>query len=188
MGGRDKPLLAFAGATLLDHVLAALAGQGSPILLSANGDPARFARFGLPVLPDLVPDQPGPLAGLLAGLEWLELHAPATRWLVTVPADTPFLPRDLVARLHAARHAAGAALACAESAGRAHPVVALWPAGLGPELRHALVRDGVRRVGAFAARHSLALARFEADPDPFANLNTPAEIAAAEVGSDARGC
>lgn len=180
MGGADKALLPFAGTTLLDHVLGRVAGQGAPLLLSANGDPARFARFGLPVLPDPVGNWPGPLAGILAGLEWLATHAPATAWLVSVPADTPFLPPDLVPRLQAARVAAAAVLACAESGGRLHPVVGLWPVRLASELRQALLGEGLRRVEAWATRYPLARATFAAQPyDPFLNLNTPAELRAA---------
>ena len=176
MGGADKPLLPLAGTTLLEHVLARMAGQGAPILLSANGDPARFAHLGLPVLADPLPGHPGPLAGLLAGMEWLAAHAPATTCLVSVPADTPFLPRDLVARLQAARAAAAATLACAESGGRMHPVIGLWPVRLAPELRQALATEGLRRVGAWAGRYTLARAVFSASPDPFLNVNTPEQL------------
>ena len=183
MGGGDKALRPFRDATLLDQVLARLAGQSArPTLLSANGDPARFARFGLPVLPDAVPDFAGPLAGVLAGMEWALAHAPDATDLVTVPTDSPFLPRDLVARLLAARDAAGAELACAASAGRVHPVVALWPVGLAPSLRRALVEERLRRVRLWMERFRLVQAEFAADPvDPFLNVNTLAELAAADV-------
>lgn len=181
MGGADKPLLPFADTTLLEHVLSRMAGQGAPTLLSANCDPSRFARFGLPVLADPLPDHPGPLAGLLAGMEWLVARAPAATCLVSVPADTPFLPTDLVARLQAARATAGTTLACAASGGRVHPVIGLWPVRLAPQLRQALVMEGVRRVGAWAARHSLARAEFPVSPDPFLNINTAEELRDAEA-------
>ena len=186
MGGADKPLLPFAGTTLLERVLSRMAGQGAPTLLSANGDPARFARIGLPVLADALPDHPGPLAGLLAGMEWLAAHAPATTCLVSVPVDTPFLPTNLIARLQAARVDVGTTLACAASGGRVHPVIGLWPVRLAPELRQALVLEGVRRVGAWAARHSLAWAEFPASPDPFLNINTPEELRGAEASGRLR--
>ncbi|WP_052945282.1 NTP transferase domain-containing protein, partial [Acidisphaera rubrifaciens] len=130
MGGGDKALCPFAGATLLDRVLARMAGQGGPVLLNANGDPARFARFGLTVVADTVPDHPGPLAGLLAGMEWAARHAPGIADVLSVPTDTPFLPPDLAQRLAAARAAAGAEVAITASGGRTHPVVGLWPVRL----------------------------------------------------------
>ncbi len=182
MGGGDKALRPFGGATLLDRVLARMAGQGSRILLSANGDPARFARFGLPVLPDTVPDYPGPLAGVLAGMEWLLANAPGTADLVTVPTDAPFLPADLVDRLLLARDMEGAELACAVSAGRMHPVAGLWPARLASDLRRALTGEHLRRVDRWTARFPLARAVFAAEPvDPFLNVNTPEDLAAAEA-------
>jgi molybdopterin-guanine dinucleotide biosynthesis protein A len=181
MGGGDKALLPFGGATLLDEVLGRIAAQGSRMLLSANGDPARFARFGLPVLADPLPDHPGPLAGVLAGLEWLREHAPAATELVTVPTDTPFLPHDLVARLAAARGREDADLACAASGGRLHPVIGLWPVRLAVALRAALAEEGLRRVGEFAARFRRVSVAYETDPvDPFVNVNTPSELAEAE--------
>jgi molybdopterin-guanine dinucleotide biosynthesis protein A len=176
MGGGDKALRPFGGATLLDHVLARLAGQGLRIVLNANGDPARFARFGLPVLADTVPGHPGPLAGVLAGMEWVLAHAPGATHLVTVPTDCPFVPTDLVARLTAAR----AEMACAESGGQAHPVVGLWPVRLAPLLRRALVEQGMRGVASWTAQFPLARVAFAAEPiDPFFNVNTPEDLAVA---------
>jgi molybdopterin-guanine dinucleotide biosynthesis protein A len=180
MGGGDKALRPFGASTLLDHVVARLAGQGSRIVLNANGDPARFARFGLPVVPDPVPGHPGPLAGILAGMEWARTAAPGTADLVTVPTDTPFVPTDLVARLMQGRDAAGAALASAESGGRLHPVVGLWPVRLAPLLRQAMMREGMRGVTSWAARFTLARVGFAANQiDPFFNVNTPEDLAAA---------
>ncbi len=183
MGGGDKALRRFGNATLLDQVLVRIAGQQARcIVLNANGDPARFARFGLPVLPDTVPDHPGPLAGVLAGMEWMVANMPNTVDMVTVPTDSPFLPTDLVDRLLTARDAAGADMACAASAGQAHPVTALWPVRLAPQLRHALVEERVRRVDHWTARFKLVQAEFAADPvDPFLNVNTREELAAAEA-------
>jgi molybdenum cofactor guanylyltransferase len=182
MGGGDKALRPFGGTTLLDHVLARMAGQGEPIVLNANGDPARLARFGRPVLPDSVPDHPGPLAGVLAGMEWVAANAPGTADLVTVPTDSPFLPTDLVDRLIQARNAAGADIACAASAGQAHPVAGLWPVRLAPLLRRALVEEGLRRVDRWTARFALVHVAFPAEPfDPFLNVNTPDDLAAAEA-------
>ena len=183
LGGGDKALRAFGQTTLLDHVLARLAGQPArALVLNANGDPARFARFGLPVLPDTIPGHPGPLAGVLAGMEWVRAHDPGTADLVTVPTDSPFLPTDLVDRLAAARNAAGADMACAASSGRAHPVAALWPVRLAPELRRALVEEQLYRIDRWTARFNLVQVEFGTDPvDPFLNVNTPDELAAAEA-------
>jgi molybdopterin-guanine dinucleotide biosynthesis protein A len=182
MGGGDKALRPFGGTTLLDHVLARMAGQGGPLVLTANGDAAHLARFGRPVLPDSVPDHPGPLAGVLAGMEWVAANAPGTADLVTVPTDSPFLPTDLVDRLIQARNAAGAEIACAASAGQAHPVVGLWPVRLARLLRRALVEEGLHRVDRWTARFALVHVRFPTEPvDPFLNVNTPDDLASAEA-------
>jgi molybdopterin-guanine dinucleotide biosynthesis protein A len=181
MGGGDKALRPFGGTTLLDHVLARMAGQGSRIVLNANGDPARMARFGLPVLPDSVPDHPGPLAGVLAGMEWVLTHAPDTADLVTVPTDSPFLPTNLVDRLIQERDEAGTEMACATSGGQVHPVVGLWPVRLAPLLRRALVEERLFRIDRWTARFALAHVVFVTDPfDPFLNVNTPEDLEAAE--------
>jgi molybdopterin-guanine dinucleotide biosynthesis protein A len=180
MGGGDKALRMLGEATLLDHVLARLAAQGSRIVINANGDPARFARFGLPVVPDPLPDHPGPLAGVLAGMLWAA-GFPGCTDLVSVPSDSPFIPRDLVSRLCAARDAAGAEVACASSLGRVHPVVGLWPVRLAPVLRQALA-DGTRRIGSWAARFRLVEVAFAAEPvDPFFNANSPDDLLAAKA-------
>lgn len=180
MGGGDKPLQPLGSRPLLAHVIDRLAPQVPALAISANGNPARFAAFGLPVLADSVADFPGPLAGILAGMEWARWLDPAIRDIVTVPGDAPFLPQDLVARLVAARDAAGADIACAASAGQVHPVAALWPVRLHDALHQAL-DEGLRKVTDFTARHRLALAEFAADPvDPFLNVNTPDDLAAAE--------
>lgn len=182
MGGGDKALRPFGGTTLLDHVLARMQGQGGPIVLNANGDPARLARFGLPVLPDTVPDHPGPLAGVLAGMEWVLANAPGTADLVTVPTDSPFLPVDLVDRLIQTRDAAGAEMACAASGGQVHPVVGLWPVRLAPLLRKALVEEHLHRIDRWTARFALVHVPFPTAPfDPFLNVNTPDDLVAAEA-------
>jgi len=180
MGGGDKALRPLGDTTLLDHVLARLAGQGSHIVLNANGDAARFARFGLPVIADPLPDQPGPLAGILAGMLWAAAHVLGCTDLVSVPCDSPFIPRDLAARLLAARDAADAELACAVSLGRTHPVIGLWPLRLAPSLSTALQSEGVRRVDAWTARFRVAQVPFAAAPvDPFFNANQPEDLAQA---------
>lgn len=181
MGG-DKPLQELAGRPLLAHVAARLAPQVDAVILNANDDPARYAAFGLPVAADPVPDFAGPLAGILAGMDWARANRPETAALLSVPADAPFLPRDLAVRMMAARDRAGAEIACAASGGQLHPVVGLWPLALRDDLRHALIADGVRRMTDYTARHHMAQAAFGTDPvDPFFNVNTPADLAAAEA-------
>lgn len=175
MGGGDKPLVRLAGRPLIAHVLERLAPQVSALVVNANGAPGRFAAFGLPVVPDGVPDHPGPLAGVLAGLEWAVAHRPDVGAVLSVPGDAPFLPADLVSRL-----AAAGAPAFAASAGQSHPTVALWPVALAPALRAALVEEGLRKVGAFAARHGAIRVEWPVGPvDPFFNANTPDDLATA---------
>jgi len=181
MGGGDKGLRPLGGRTILDHVIERLRPQVRHLVINANGDPARFAGFGLPVVADAVADFPGPLAGVLTGMEWARASAPDIADIVTVPTDTPFPPRDLVVRLVAARAAAGADLACAASGGQAHPVIGLWPVRLADDLRRALVEENIRKVDVWTARHRLAVADFAAAPvDPFFNANRPDDLAEAE--------
>jgi molybdopterin-guanine dinucleotide biosynthesis protein A len=179
MGGGDKPLRVLGGRALLEHVLDRVRPQVRAVALSANGDPARFAPWGLPVLADALPGYPGPLAGVLAGMRWAATLGAVD--VLSVPADTPFLPVDLVAGLAAARLAAGVPIACAASLGRTHPVVALWPAALADALEAAL-REGTRKVERWAAEQGVASAEFEAvGGDPFFNVNSPEELAEAEA-------
>ena len=180
MGGGDKPLRRLAGKTLLDHALDAIRPQVGPIVLNANGDAARFAAWGLPVIADGLADHPGPLAGILAAMRWATRHHPAIPDLVSIPTDTPFLPADLVARLDAARRGAGVPIACAASRGWTHPVIALWPVSLADPLEAAL-RAGIRKIDAWTAAHGVAHAEFTGDPDPFFNANTPEDLADAEL-------
>jgi molybdopterin-guanine dinucleotide biosynthesis protein A len=180
MGGGDKALQPVGGTTILARVLACLSPQCGQVVINANGDPARFAATGLPVIADGVEGLPGPLAGILAGLDWAARNAPAVPWMVSVPGDCPFLPPDLLTRLHGARAAAGAPLACARSGMRRHPVVGLWRVDLREDLRRALVDDDMRRVEAWTGRHGIAVADWpDAPVDPFFNVNTPEDLALA---------
>jgi molybdopterin-guanine dinucleotide biosynthesis protein A len=182
MGGGDKPLRRLAGRTILDRVIARLGPQCDALILNANGDPARFAETGLPVVPDSVPDFAGPLAGILAALDWAATHRPEIAEVVSVAADTPFLPHDLVARLRAACDKAGTPLACAESGGQAHPVNALWRVDLREDLRHALTVEDMRKIDRWTARHGIAHADWPTQPyDPFFNANRPEDINEAET-------
>ncbi|HKG00844.1 MAG TPA: molybdenum cofactor guanylyltransferase MobA [Xanthobacteraceae bacterium] len=180
MGGGDKALIHIGEATILERVLARIAPNCAGIVLNANGDPTRFARFGLPVISDDVAGFAGPLAGILAGLDWAASHEPDIDWVVSVPGDCPFLPRDLVQCLHAARRDAGSPLACAQSGAWRHPVVGLWRVALRHDLRHALVDEDLRKIEVWTARHGVALAEWPAHPvDPFFNVNTPEDVAEA---------
>ena len=180
MGGGDKGLLEIGGTSILRRVIERMAPQCAGLVLNANGDAARFSAFGLTVIPDEVPDFAGPLAGILAGLDWAAGALPATEWVVSVPGDCPFLPRDLVARLHEARIAAGLRLACARSGEWRHPVVALWPVALRGDLRHALFAEDLHKIEVFTARYGVAVAEWPVRPvDPFFNVNRPEDLAAA---------
>jgi molybdopterin-guanine dinucleotide biosynthesis protein A len=180
MGGGDKARIRIGDATILERVLGRFAPQCAAVIINANGDPARFADTGLAVIPDTVPDFAGPLAGVLAGLDWAAAHAPGTADIVSVPGDCPFLPIDLVERLSAARRAAGTPLACARSGEWRHPVVGLWPVALRDDLRHALFDEGLHKIETWTARHGVAIADWPTAPvDPFFNVNTPEDIAEA---------
>jgi molybdenum cofactor guanylyltransferase len=181
MGGGDKPMRQIGGRTILERVIARLEPQCDGLILNANGDPARFASFGLPVIPDTVADFPGPLAGILAGLDWAAANRPEVKWVLSAAADCPFLPRDLVARLNRARREEHAQLAVAASDSQSHPVIGLWSVALRGELRHALVEEDIRKIDRWTARYRLATVTWPTSPlDPFFNANTVDDIAEAE--------
>jgi molybdopterin-guanine dinucleotide biosynthesis protein A len=179
MGGEEKWRMQIGRFTILDRVLDRFRPQCDNIVFNSNSDPTAVPH-GLTIVADSVPDYPGPLAGILAGFDWAAQNAPGISWLVSVPGDCPFLPRDLVARLHQARSEGHAALACAESAGRRHPTVALWRIRLREELRRAITTEQVRAVHQWTARYPLAVAAWNDAPvDPFFNVNTPEDAAEA---------
>jgi molybdopterin-guanine dinucleotide biosynthesis protein A len=181
MGGGDKPMRQIAGRTILERVITRLKPQCDELILNANGDPARFAAFGLPVVADSVEDFPGPLAGILAALDWTVAHRPGVSLVFSAAADCPFLPRDLVARLNEALVNENAQLAVAASGDQSHPVIGLWSVALRDELRHALVQEDVRRIDRWTARYRLATVTWPTEPlDPFFNANTMDDIAEAE--------
>ena len=181
MGGGDKARIRIGGRTILDRVLERLSPQCNRVILNANGDMARFADTGLPVVADSVPDFAGPLAGILAGLDWAAAHAPHIDYLASVPGDCPFLPRDLVARLDQARTVAGKPLACARSGDWRHPVAGLWPVALREDLRKALIDEGLHKIEIWTGRHGVAIVEWPTVPiDPFFNVNTPEDVAEAE--------
>lgn len=181
MGGGDKGLRPLGKQRLMDHVLARLSPQVDLLGINANGDPARFAEFGLPVFADSLPDHPGPLAGVLAGLDWAAEQGATA--IVTAAADTPFFPRDLVARLTAEAGPSGLCLAASpdeDGKMQRHPTFGLWPVALADDLRTAL-RGGLRKIVLWTDGHGAGTARFDSTPfDPFFNINTPEDIATAE--------
>lgn len=180
MGGGDKCLRPLGGRPVLAHIIERARPQVSALVLNANGDPARFAAFGLPVASDVIEGFAGPLAGVLTGMEWAAAHRPDAAWLATFATDAPFFPRDLVARLHAAIARGKADMACARSDGQDHPVFGLWPVRLRGDLRRAM-EEGVRKVDLWTARYKLAVAEFTTAPfDPFFNANRPEDLAEAE--------
>ena len=181
MGGGDKNLRTLGGRTILERIIATARPQVGPLVLNANGDPARFAAFGLPVAADVVEGYAGPLAGVLTGLEWARANAPGCAWMASFATDAPFIPGDLVARLVAAVEREGADLACARSDGQEHPVFGLWPVRLADDLRRAMVEEDMRKVDRWTARYRLAIADFATDPvDPFFNTNRPEDLDEAE--------
>lgn len=180
MGGGDKPLMTLGRRPLIDHVIERAHDQVDTLIINANGNPARFEHYGLPVVPDTVAGFAGPLAGVLAGMEWTRVNRPDCPLIATFAADTPFFPRDLVANLLDALDA-GADIACARSGGRNHPVFGLWPTALANDLRASLVEDGVRKIDAWTAKYRLVPVEFpDAPHDPFFNVNRPDDLARAE--------
>lgn len=182
MGGGDKGLRAVGGRRLIDHVIDRLGSQCGAMAINANGDPARFSEFGLPVVADSLADHPGPLAGVLAGLDWAAGQGATS--IVTAAADTPFFPKDLVARLMASAGPSGLCLAASpDETGRVqrHPTFGLWPVALRDDLRAALT-GGLRKIVIWTDGHGAGQAVFDSTPfDPFFNVNTPEDIAAAEA-------
>ncbi len=178
---RDKGLLDVAGKPMLGHVIARLRPQVGRLVLNANGDPARFAAFGLPVVADTIGGFVGPLAGVLAGMRWSAEHAPGATHIVTASSDAPFIPDDLVARLTAAVAGGRSGIALAASGGELHPVIGLWPVALADDLEASLT-SGMRKVLAWTDRHGTLAVPFEPIAigaervDPFFNANTPDEL------------
>ena len=181
MGGGDKCLRKVGGETLLARSIARARPQVVALVLNANGDPARFDSYGLPVAADVIAGHAGPLAGVLTGMEWARANAPLCPWIATFATDAPFFPTDLVARLVAAVAGGAGELACAASGGRAHPVFGLWPVRLAEALREALLAEEIRKIDRWTARYRLTKVGFANAPlDPFFNVNAPEDLAEAE--------
>ncbi|MCG8548130.1 MAG: molybdenum cofactor guanylyltransferase MobA [Alphaproteobacteria bacterium] len=180
MGGGDKCLRPLGGQPILARIVARVRPQVRALILNANGDAARFDAFALPVVADTVEGFAGPLAGVLAGMEWAQANAPDSPWLASFPSDAPFLPADLVDRLAGAVAAESADMACARSGGRSHPVVGLWPVRLAADLRRAMTEEDIRKVDVWTARYRLVEVDFATEPvDPFFNTNRPEDLEAA---------
>jgi molybdopterin-guanine dinucleotide biosynthesis protein A len=179
MGGGDKGLLQLGGRSILARVIDRIRPQVSALALNANDDPLRFAAYSLDVVPDPVSGLVGPLAGVLAGMRWARERTPRASHVLTVPADTPFLPTDLVVRLRGALGDPGAG-AIATRHGRPHAVVGLWPVDAADALEAAIRHEGMRKVQAWAERLGAETAGFdEPGLDPFFNVNTPEDLESA---------
>lgn len=181
MGGGDKAMLRAGGKALLTHVIDRLTPQVDEIAINANGDPSRFAEFGLPVFPDTVEGFVGPLGGVLAGMRWAAKRGHSH--IVSAAADTPFFPSDLVAKLQAAKGDQPISMAATDDPERGlseHPTFALWPVNLADDLEVALTKGNMRKVIVWTSRHGCARAVFESDDMPFFNVNTPEDLAEAE--------
>jgi molybdopterin-guanine dinucleotide biosynthesis protein A len=179
LGGGDKGLRSVGGRSIIERVVAVLRSQCDHLVVNTNGDAGRLSFLELPLVADDLPDRPGPLAGILAGLDWAAARHPGESLALTAPTDAPFLPADLAARLVAARPDGG--IACASSGGRTHHTTAVWPVALRHDLRAAVVDGRLRKVGLFLARHRVVTVDWPAEPfDPFFNANTPADLAEAD--------
>ncbi|MBC7906611.1 MAG: molybdenum cofactor guanylyltransferase MobA [Rhodospirillaceae bacterium] len=180
MGGGDKPLITVDGQTLLERTMERLAPQVGKLLLNANGDPARFAAYGLDIRADVIDGYGGPLVGILTALEWAKDLG--VEWVASAAADTPLFPADLVACLLAAVKAEGADMAMAVSGGHSHPVFALWPVRLTAELRRAVVEHDIRKIEAFTDHFKVARVEWAQTPyDPFFNVNAPEDVVRLEM-------
>ena len=182
MGGGDKCLLEFGGRTLLDWILARISPQARTVILNANGDPARFAQFDLPVVPDIADESLGPLLGILSGLTWVAENVPEAQWAVTLPGDTPFPPGDLVGRFMEIAAGPDVEVVCAVSGGRTYPPCSLWKVDLAGELREAVIEDRILKIDQWTETRRIEWAEFETGAvDPFFNINSPEDLRRAEA-------
>ena len=181
MGGGDKCLLDLGGKTILERVIERINPQVESLVLSANGDISRFDQFGLPIVADAIPGFVGPLAGILAGLQWAKAKEAAYSWIVSIPTDTPFIPDNLVISLKKAAFDFNCDLTCAVSRGRKHPAVGIWPLTLIDQLESALVKEKIRKIDLWTSRYNLVEVKFENQTvDPFFNINNPDDLKEAE--------
>jgi molybdenum cofactor guanylyltransferase len=180
MGGGDKSLKAIGGVPILLRVIRRIGPQVERLIINANGNAERFEKYDLPVVADDLPDHPGPLAGILAGMDYAA-EMTSAKHILSVAADCPFLPKDIVPRLLAVLTIRETRISVAHSGGFAQPTIALWDVSLRQDLRKALVEEGVRKIDTFTARYRMASVEWPVEPcDPFFNANTPDDIAEAE--------
>ena len=181
LGNVDKALVQVGQTSLLEFAVKNLEPQCDQIIINANGNPERFQDHNTPIIPDTIEGHLGPLAGVLAAMEWAQQNAPQTKWIVTLPVDTPFAPSDLTQCLMQETSAQNADMACASSGGRLHPVVGLWPINLAKQLRHAIINEDMRKVDSWTSRYKLAVVNFDINQyDPFFNVNRPDDIETAQ--------
>jgi len=182
MGNRDKSFLPLANKPLFEHVLGRFSPQCSSVIISCNGHNEQLSSYHLPIIKDSLDGFLGPLAGLLASMEWVQQHQPETQWIATVPVDTPFLPTNLVASLYQSIHDNHSTIACATSNQRTHPVIGLWPVKLLSELRIALTEQDIRQVGLWTSHYKVSHPDFSNQTiDPFFNINCHEDLIEAEV-------
>ena len=179
--GVEKAFIPLGGEPLIQHVMSRLDRQVGRTVLNANGDANRFRSIFEIIVPDSIVGSVGPLAGVLAGLEWTRDNVPYASWVMTVACDSPFIPRNMFTQMGAAVEAAGADIACASSGGRTHPVFGLWPVRLADDLRRAILEEDIRKVDIWTSRYKVVQVEFAAEPfDPFFNANTPDDIVKAQ--------
>ena len=187
MGGVDKTLMKLGGKAMISHALDCLEKQAGPLMINANGDANRYEGLGYPVVADVFEGHAGPLAGILTAMRWAQGNTRNAKWIVTVAADTPFLPVDLVSRLLSAAENGFSTIALAVSGERIHPVVGMWPLNLADDLEAFLNNGSSRKVLAFVDNYTLAKAQFDAvivagiEVDPFFNVNTLEDLEKAEA-------
>jgi molybdopterin-guanine dinucleotide biosynthesis protein A len=188
MGGADKSLILLGGKTLIAHAAERLGPQVDRLIVNANGDPSRFAALALPVVADYDDAYSGPLAGILAGMEWARGNLPDAGWIATVAADTPFVPPDLVVRLLGASNDGGT-IRVAASNGKLHWVIGLWPVSVAGDIGQWLESGGSKAVRDFLADRPHVAVEFPAEGslDPFFNINTPEDLARAEREAVGKG-
>ncbi len=181
LGNIDKALVKIDATTLLDRAITNLEKQCSQIIINANGNPDRFESTNKPIVADTIEGHAGPLAGVLAAMQWVQQNEPQTKWIATLPVDTPFAPDDFARKLLLETTKTNADMACTSSNGRHHPVVGLWPVDLADQLKQAMMKEDMRKVDLWTARYKLTIVDFEVGQyDPFFNINRPADIEKAE--------